>query len=142
MKTIGDTNSNEPRSSMLLGVLTKRCPRCRRGAMFRSLFVMNENCPDCTLDFDRGDPGYFTGAMYFSYLMAVPLIALLTLIVYLIVPGWSWLRLVGVATLACSPLIPWIWQYSRVLWVYFDQYFDPEEDTRDRAGSEQQDRST
>jgi hypothetical protein len=29
------------------------------------------------------------------------------------------------ATLICVPLIPWIWQYSRVIWIHFDQYFDP-----------------
>ena len=47
------------------------------------MWVMNENCPLCGLDFDRGEPGYFTGAMYVSYGMAIPLIALLTLIEYL-----------------------------------------------------------
>ncbi len=89
---------------------------------------MNENCPVCALDFDRGDPGYFTGAMYASYAMAIPLIALVTLILYLFLPPWSLLRLVSLASLICSPLIPWIWQYSRVLWIYFDRYFDPEEE--------------
>ena len=44
---------------------------------------MNEDCPVCGLDFDRGEPGYFTGAMYVSYALAIPLIALLTLIEHL-----------------------------------------------------------
>ena len=51
--------------------------------------------------------------------------ALLTLIEYLALPHWSLLRLVLLATLICTPLIPWIWQYSRVIWIHFDQYFDP-----------------
>ncbi len=88
---------------------------------------MYDNCPACGLDLDRGDPGYFTGAMYVSYALAIPLIAVLTLIEYLILPSWSLFRLVVLASIICVPLIPWIWQYSRVVWIYFDQYFDPEE---------------
>jgi uncharacterized protein (DUF983 family) len=123
-----DTNGKQPPRSVLVAILKKRCPRCRRSRVFRSVLVMNETCPDCALDFDRGDPGYFTGAMYFSYALAIPLIAVLTLIAYLFAPGWSLFRLVVLATIVCSPLIPWIWQYSRVIWMYFDQYFDPEEE--------------
>ncbi len=89
---------------------------------------MNEDCLLCDLDFDRGEPGYFTGAMYVSYALAIPLIALLTLIEHLIVPSWSLLRLVVLASILCLPLIPWIWQYSRVIWIYFDRYFDPEDE--------------
>jgi len=137
MKAHGELNDQQPPRSVLLGILQKRCPRCRHGSLFQSLLVMNENCPDCALDFDRGDPGYFTGAMYFSYALAIPLIALLTLIAYLVVPGWSLFRLVVLATVVCSPLIPWIWQYSRVIWMYFDQYFDPEEEEPKHSGSDQ-----
>jgi uncharacterized protein (DUF983 family) len=124
-----------PQSSALAGILAKHCPRCRRGAIFRSAWVMNENCPVCGLDFDRGEPGYFTGAMYVSYALAIPVIALLTLIEHLIVPAWSLFRLVVLATLVCVPAIPWIWQYSRVIWIYFDQYFDPETDEPPEAGA-------
>lgn len=94
---------------------------------------MNPNCPVCDLDFDRGDPGYFTGAMYVSYALAVPLIALLTLAAYLVLPSWSLWQLVLLAWALCVPLIPWIWQYSRAVWVHFDRYFDPDEDDP-RAG--------
>lgn len=87
---------------------------------------MNEECPECGLRFDRGDPGHFTGAMYVSYGMAMPLIALLTLVEYLVLPHWTLLRLVLLATALCVPLIPWIWQYSRVIWIHFDQWVDPE----------------
>ena len=89
---------------------------------------MNEDCPGCRLDFDRGEPGHFTGAMYVSYALAIPLIALLTLIEHLILPSWSLFRLVVLASLLCLPLDPLVWQYSRVIWIYFDRYFDPEDD--------------
>ncbi len=95
---------------------------------------MNEDCPTCGLDFDRGDPGYFTGAMYFSYGMAIPLIASLTLVEYLFLRDWSLFRLVLLAWFLCLPIVPWIWQYSRVIWMYFDQYFDPEDASETPAG--------
>jgi uncharacterized protein (DUF983 family) len=114
--------------SAIAGIFTKRCSRCRQGRVFLSAWTMNEDCPECGLDFDRGEPGYFTGAMYVSYALAMPLIALLTLIEYLIVPGWSLFRLVVLASIICLPLTPWIWQYSRVIWIYFDRYFDPEDE--------------
>ena len=105
-------------------VLRRGCPRCGH-ALFQSPLAMYEVCPGCGLDFDRGQPGYFTGAMYVSYALAIPLIALLTLIEHLMIPSWSLLRLVLLAWVISVPLIPWIWQYSRTIWVHFDQWIDP-----------------
>jgi uncharacterized protein (DUF983 family) len=116
------------RRNAFAAIMARRCQRCRVGPVFQSTWVMNENCPVCNLDFDRGDPGYFTGAMYVSYAMAIPLIMLLTLVGHLIVPSWSLFRLVVLAMVACLPLVPWIWQYSRVIWISFDRYFDPDDD--------------
>ena len=63
--------------------------------------------------------------MYASYGMVIPLVTLLTLIEYIILRSWSLLSLVLLASAICVPLVPWIWQYSRVLWIAFDRYFDP-----------------
>jgi uncharacterized protein (DUF983 family) len=133
MKEPADSGTQGTSTGALAAILRKRCPRCRQGAIFAAPFLMNDDCPMCGLDFDRGDPGYFTGAMYVSYAMAIPLIALLTLIEHLIVPTWSLFRLVVLASIICLPLVPWIWQYSRVVWMYFDQYFDPDDGERDHG---------
>ena len=114
--------------SAIAGILGRRCSRCREGHIFRSTWVMFEDCPNCGLDFDRGEPGYFTGAMYVSYALVIPVVALLTLIEHLIMPEWSLFRLVVLASLICLPSTPLIWQYSRVIWIYFDRYFDPEDE--------------
>ena len=106
-------------------LLRQRCPRCGQGRIFGGLFSMNEQCSNCGLVFGRGEPGYFTGAMYFSYALGIPLIALVTLIEYLFLPHWSLFNLVLMATALCVPLIPFVFQYSRVMWIYFDRYFDP-----------------
>ena len=127
MEAPGGTHHDQASRSALAGIVRRLCPRCRRGPIFAALWVMNDDCPICGLDFDRGDPGHFTGAMYVSYALAIPLLALLTLIEHLIVPDWSLFRLVVLASLICLPLIPWLWQYSRVIWIYFDRYFDPDD---------------
>ena len=107
-------------------MLRRQCPRCGEGPIFRSPMTMNERCERCGLLFGRGEPGYFTGAMYVSYALAIPLLLLLTLIEYLLLPGWTLLRLVLLASAISLPLVPWIWQYSRVVWIHFDQWADPE----------------
>ena len=132
MRPLGGFQHEPRQRSALAGIAVRVCPRCRRGQIFASMWVMHDDCPVCGLDFDRGDPGHFTGAMYVSYALAIPLIALLTLIEYLIIPGWSLFRLVLLASVLCMPLIPWLWQYSRVIWIYFDRYFDPD-DSPDEA---------
>jgi uncharacterized protein (DUF983 family) len=105
-------------------ILRRRCPRCAH-AIFQGPLTMYEDCPGCGLDFDRGQPGYFTGAMYVSYALAIPLIALLTLIEHLMIPNWSLFRLVLLAWALCLPLVPWVWQYSRTIYIHFDQWVDP-----------------
>ena len=42
---------------------------------------MNDPCPVCGLVFER-EPGYFLGAMYFSYALAVFIIAPLFILLY------------------------------------------------------------
>ncbi len=128
MNMPSEPESNPPALSALAGIIKKRCPRCRRAPIFRSTWVMHPDCLACGLDFDRGEPGYFTGAMYVSYGLVIPVIALLTLVEHLILPGWSLFRLVVLATLVCLPSTPLIWQYSRVIWIYFDRFFDPEDE--------------
>ena len=73
-------------SSTLAGILHQRCPRCRSGRIFRySVFrgfpKMHERCPVCHLKFQR-EEGYFLGAMYISYGLALVAIAALSLLVW------------------------------------------------------------
>ncbi|GIV97423.1 MAG: hypothetical protein KatS3mg057_2080 [Herpetosiphonaceae bacterium] len=39
-----------------------RCPHCKTGHMFRTMFEMYPVCPDCGVVFER-DPGEITGGM-------------------------------------------------------------------------------
>jgi uncharacterized protein (DUF983 family) len=101
-----------------------RCPRCREGKVWSGALTMNETCPTCDLRFER-EPGYFTGAMLVSYLIAVPIFTVLWLALWLVV-GWDILPALIVATVVFLFLVPMIFRYSRVLWMHFDQAVDPE----------------
>ena len=60
---------------MLRAILTLRCPRCRRGKLFKGLIGMPERCPECGMIYER-EHGYFVGAMAISYGLAVGLVAI------------------------------------------------------------------
>ena len=106
----------------LAAIVQQRCPRCLRGRVFATLFRMHEQCPVCGLRFER-EPGYFTGAMYLSYGVAILGTA----------PVWltmAWLgRSLGEVLLVIGPLLilgcPWLFRYARMLWLHLDQAVDP-----------------
>ncbi|MBX6314180.1 MAG: DUF983 domain-containing protein [Isosphaeraceae bacterium] len=102
-----------------------RCPRCYEGRVFRGPLQMNEVCPVCGLKFTR-ETGYFLGAMYFSYTLGMILIALFMLLAYLIFPHWRLYQHFLLAWVAFLPLVPAVFRYSRVMWLHFDRYFDPD----------------
>jgi uncharacterized protein (DUF983 family) len=117
------------RLSTLGSILRQRCPRCRSGGIFRySVFrgfpKMNDRCPGCGLKFER-EEGYFLGAMYISYglaLVAITAIAGLLRALF----GW-WVTKDAVwAVVLFLPFAPTLTLLSRVLWIYLDQTVDPE----------------
>ena len=115
--------------SLLADILHQRCPRCRSGRIYRgSAFVgfpkMNERCPACQLRFER-EAGYFLGAMYISYGLALAIITVLTALLWFITKWWITDDVIW-AVVLFLPLAPAITYFSRVLWIYFDQTVDPD----------------
>jgi hypothetical protein len=92
--------------------------------MFRSSLVMNDPCPVCGLVFRR-EEGYFLGAMYCSYLIATVLLTTFYFVLAALLPGWSSITVSLIALLLYLPLVPMVFRYSRVLWIYFDRAGDP-----------------
>src|SRR2546427_1269382 len=111
-----------PRANWFLSLLRQRCPRCRRGQVFRSLTRMNAACPECGLVFER-EPGYFTGAMVVSYAIAAPTFGLI--VIAFIVAGVGAVVALVVGGAVYLALAPFIFRYSRAIWLHFDWLIDP-----------------
>ena len=116
-------------SSTLASMFGQRCPRCREGRIFRySIFrgfpKMCERCSVCDLKFQR-EEGYFLGAMYISFGLALVIIALISVLLW-VITGWWITRVTIWAVVLFLPLAPAISLLARVLWIYLDQAFDPE----------------
>jgi uncharacterized protein (DUF983 family) len=115
--------------STVLAILRQMCPRCRAAKIFRkSIFAgfpgMQERCPNCGLKFER-EQGYFLGAMYISYGLALVTIVVLGLLLWACT-SWSLQRITVWAILLFLPLAPTLTLFSRVLWIYLDRAIDPE----------------
>jgi len=109
-------------------MLHQMCPRCRSARMFRSSIFrgfakMHEHCPACGLKFER-EEGYFLGAMYISYALALIVIVALAMILWM-ATTWSLQKTTVWAILLFLPLAPTLTLFSRVLWIYLDWAFDP-----------------
>jgi len=105
------------------------CPRCRAGRIFQSSLLtwfpkMHERCPACGFKFER-EQGYFLGAMYISYGLALAMIVTLTCTLWLSM-GWSMQKAVIAAVAIFLPLAPPVTYFARVLWLYLDWAIDPE----------------
>jgi Protein of unknown function (DUF983) len=85
---------------------------------------MRSRCPTCDLKFQR-EEGYFLGAMYISFGLALVIIALLATLLWAITSWWITKDVVW-AVVLFLPLAPTISLFARVLWIYLDQTFDPE----------------
>lgn len=61
---------------LFMRIMKEKCPNCGKGdayekkTKFLQLPVMKDDCEVCHYHFDR-EPGYFLGAMYISYALAV-----------------------------------------------------------------------
>jgi uncharacterized protein (DUF983 family) len=104
----------------LRALLLQRCPRCLRGQVFSGLTSMRESCPVCAHRFER-EPGYFIGALYASYFLAVPILVLLTFLIHwLFLPHWRLHYVALVAVLPYLLLVPIVFRYSRLIWMHID----------------------
>jgi uncharacterized protein (DUF983 family) len=106
--------------------LRLRCPWCGGGPVLESWFKLRERCGACVLALERGEPGYFVGALAFN------LVALELLFVagFVLVALWTWpdppwdLLLWGsIATLVVGSLVAY--PFTKLAWLAFDLAFRP-----------------
>lgn len=78
---------------------------------------MNANCTVCGQSFDL-EPGFYWGAMYVSYALSVGIIVPAGFF-FAYALEWSDLLSIIAATALLVLLLPAIYRYSRVVWLYF-----------------------
>jgi len=86
---------------------------------------MNVACPVCGFVFDR-ESGYFAGAMVVGYAIAVPILAVMV-IALIMLGGLDVVVALIIGNTAYLFLVPFIFRYSRVLWLHLDWLIDPAE---------------
>ena len=108
---------------LINSILLQRCPHCGEGRLFKSLLKMNQHCSECDLPLER-EEGYYTGAMYMSYFLAIILlIPIWIVMIYRGVPFiWSLVVVFGLNVL----LIPLLFRLSRSIWIHLDYGVDRE----------------
>lgn len=110
--------------SGLRALTEAKCPRCRKGDMFKFPFYyplkfdkMYPNCTHCNFRFEV-EPGFFIGAMYISYAMTVILLAIVGLILFV---GFGdpelWIYIIAFP-LSVVLFLPLIFRYSRVIYLH------------------------
>ena len=89
---------------------------------------MNERCPACDLKFER-EQGYFLGAMYISYGVALVMITAIAALLWS-TTRWAITKVTVWAIVLFVPLALPTTLMARVLWIYLDQAVDPDRSCR------------
>jgi uncharacterized protein (DUF983 family) len=109
----------------LAAIVALRCPRCLKGRVWLRFVSMNPTCPACGFVFER-ESGYFAGAMVVSYGLAVPILAAIV-IALITIGGLDPVVALIIGNTAYLVLVPFIFRYSRVMWLHLDWLIDPGE---------------
>ena len=127
-----------PKPNYLWSMFSMKCPRCRRGPMFKDnnpfrklslshIFDMPDTCPVCKQKYEM-ETGFWYGTGYVSYALAVA-VSVTTFVAWLVLIGVSvddnrifyWL---GFNILLLLIIQPWLMRLSRVIYLYFFVRYD------------------
>ena len=120
--------SGFPRLRTLVGrSLTRRCPYCGGGHIYRNVLSLKETCSTCGIPFER-EEGYFVGT-YAVNLVAALILGLVTVLAVLALTDLSVLQIqiLGVAIAIALPILGY--PLAAALWMALDLMFDPPERT-------------
>lgn len=111
-------------NTLVAGIAAQKCPCCGKGDVFEktkqfSLGIpkMYDKCKECGYYFER-EPGYFLGAMYVSYGLAVFQGIIAFLIVNFLLPGVNTMGMVGIVMSVIILFAYWNYKLARVIWMY------------------------
>lgn len=121
---------SDRKPNVIASVLQTKCPRCRRGQMYKhsnpynlkTYMQMNETCSVCGQPFDI-EVGFYYGTSYVSYAISIA-ICVATFIAWWVFIGFSlndnrifwWL---GANAFILLLVQPWLMRVSRTIWLSF-----------------------
>ena len=110
------------KGSRLYSIFKMKCPRCHEGNFFvdkpyklSRAGDLHQNCSNCGLKYSK-EPGFYYGAMYVAYALAVALFVTLWVSMNLfftnISVGWQ----IGIIVLSAIVLTPYMYALSKIIW--------------------------
>lgn len=116
----------------LIAILRMKCPKCYQGDMYKvsnpfnvkKLHAMPPHCEKCGQLFDP-EPGFYIGAMYVSYGLCAGLFLMCFFGLYIMLEMDPVLLLV-IYSLALLVLFPFIFRYSRTIYLHLFYDYDPQ----------------
>ena len=112
------------KGTKIYSIFKMKCPRCHDGDIFfnanpyvfSQFGKMHDRCPVCDLKYDM-EPGFFLGAMYVSYGMAVAIALPSGLILSAILSEWKMYEIIGLVLIEIVLLMPILYYLSRSIWL-------------------------
>jgi len=108
----------------IFDVLATKCPNCRKESMFihptlnlMGMLKMHRKCPHCGQDF-MPEPGFYFGAMYFSYAINVALMVFFGVAAEVLIQPESVLVLLACVLIPPVLVAPWNFRISRAIMLY------------------------
>ena len=110
--------------SRLSSCFKGKCPNCEKGEAFQKksgfslkLPKLNENCSECGHKFNK-EPGFFYGAMYVSYALAIAEVVTTFVICQWFFEDTFDLRMLGIISAVVILLSLFNYRMSRMIWMY------------------------
>lgn len=125
---MGTINKTKPiKGNLVMMILKEKCPHCGKSDVYQKkkhffeLPVMKDRCDNCNYYFDR-EPGYFLGAMYISYGLAVLQGIITFLLLYTFLPDIPtlWTVLIILAVIFLFSLKNY--KLSRIIYIHIFPY--------------------
>jgi uncharacterized protein (DUF983 family) len=118
------------KGSKLYSIFKMKCPRCHEGDFFVSQPYdlkhagdIHKNCSHCGLKYSK-EPGFYYGAMYVSYALAVALFVTLWVSMNLFFSGIGIGYQIFIIIFLTLILSPYLYALSKIIWANFFIKYD------------------
>ncbi len=112
------------KSNVIKGVLQMKCPSCGEGDLFEypmhridKVLKMHDACPICNQDY-RQEPGFYFGAMYFSYGITIGVMVLFGVGYNILFDPDEYYQTILSVLVPAILIVPFNYRISRTLMLY------------------------